>query len=100
MLEDIMQFQFAASVPMAEVRATLRLARMAVESLYGVDRVRLEAQCSADDINRGVQIGIGGRAGRALALVFAGYVRREFGPDAIDIEHVLAKPELAAGGAR
>jgi hypothetical protein len=91
------QFSFDASVPMAEVEATLRLALMAVESIHGEDRVRLEASFGIDRESRVCVIGSSTDAGRLLALVFGGFVRREFGEAAVRVAH-LRVASLATGG--
>lgn len=82
------KFSFDASVPMAEVEATLRLALMAVESIHGEDRVRLEASFGIDRESRVCFIDSATDAGRLLALVFGGYVRREFGDGAVEVERI------------
>jgi hypothetical protein len=64
---------------MPEVEGTLRLAQLAAESLVGAERLRLEAAVSASEDGRVIVIDQSGKAGRMLALIFAGYARREFG---------------------
>ncbi|MCC7409802.1 MAG: hypothetical protein IT442_17180, partial [Phycisphaeraceae bacterium] len=79
-------FTFRDSVPMAEVESTLRLAVLAVESLHGEDRVRLETQAKVDRQARVCVIDTSLDVGRTLATVFGGFVRREFGEEAVDIQ--------------
>jgi hypothetical protein len=87
MARKTMQFTLHEAVSMEEAKGTLALARMAVESLYGRDRVELEAAAHFDDAARQISFEVSRQVGRALALVFAGYARREFGADAVHVEH-------------
>jgi hypothetical protein len=84
-------------VPMDEVENTLRLARLAVESLHGEDRVAIETVATIDHASRSCLIDTTVDTGRALAVVFAGYVRREFGNAAVRVQRVTFHPE---GGER
>lgn len=93
------QFAFDASVPMPEVEATLRLALLAIESMHGEDRVRLETRASVDLSGRRCVIDIASEAGRTLALVFGGYVRREFGDEAVRMTRVATAGERSPVGA-
>lgn len=91
------RFSFAASVCMQEVEATLRLAILAVQSLHGEDRVRLEAKAELDRDARVCVVDTTSRVSRTLALVFGGYVRREFGPEAVTVQHIVGVPAGAPG---
>ena len=98
MISTIANFTFAESVPMHEVEATLRLARLAVQSVHGEDRVRLEARLDLDHSARTCRIDASTRTGRMLALVFSGYVRREFGEGMVGFEWEANIAKVAAGG--
>ena len=93
MTHKTVQFRFGSGISMREVKGTLHLARLAAESLHGIERVRLEAKYSADDADRLVVIDRSTEPGRTLAIIFAGYARREFGDTAVVMHHV----ENAAG---
>jgi hypothetical protein len=80
------RLRFEPAVPMAEVADTLELARLAAESLHGPERVELELRTDIDVEGHAVSIGTGTRAGRTVAIVFLGLVKREFGDQAV---HVL-----------
>ena len=90
---------FGSSVSMGEVAGTLELALLAAESLHGADRVQLDAGWSMDPRGRRVVIDTGTRAGRTLALIFMGFIRREFGSGAARVYRVRgagdAGPRLA-----
>lgn len=92
------RFAFDTSVPMTEVEATLRLALLAVESLHGEDRVRLDAKVTVDRATRVCVIDVASEVGRALALVFGGYIRREFGDAAVNMVHIPASAVSAQVG--
>lgn len=93
MSDSAITFLFSVPVSMPEVEATLHLARLAVESLHGEDRVAQETMASVDRASRTCVIDATREVGRTLALVFGGYVRREFGDDAV---RMLRAP-LASG---
>jgi hypothetical protein len=84
------KFAFKDSVPMPEVEATLRLALLAAESLHGEDRVRIETRARLDRGGRACVIDTATEVGRTLAAIFGGYVRREFGEEAIGIYLAMA----------
>jgi hypothetical protein len=92
-----MRFTFKADVPLDEAKNTLSLAGLAVESLFGRERVELETSVAIDRSRRQFTFDISRRLGRTLALIFAGFIRREFGADMVVVEHLLVKPQLAAG---
>lgn len=79
-------FAFDESVPMPEVEETLRLALLAAQSLHGEDRLRLEAHVQVDHLRHQCLVDTSAEVGRTLALIFAGYVRREFGSEAVRVE--------------
>ena len=81
MRSAIIKFGFDKRVDMKDVDATLRLALLAVESLHGEDRVRIEARTRLDTQGHEVLIDSSTGVGRDLAAIFGGFVRREFGED-------------------
>lgn len=83
------------TVPFKEAEDTLRLARLAVESIYGAQRTELEVLVDIDSDARRFIIDVSRRAGKTLALVFTGYARREFGPDCVMVEHTVPRRQLA-----
>jgi hypothetical protein len=85
---NVLRYAFVPSVRMQDVEETLLLAMLAVESLHGEDRVRLETQFSVDQANSTVIIDATSDLGRTLALLFGGYARREFGAGAFLMQHV------------
>jgi hypothetical protein len=71
---------------MSEAEETLRLARLTVETLYGTERVDLEARCAVEADRRAVVVDTSTEISRALATIFLGLVRREFGSAAVSVE--------------
>ena len=90
MANQMTVFRFKRPVAMREVEATLLLSRLAVASLHGDDRVRLQAQMKVDRAGRTCEIDTSSPVGQDLALIFAGFVRREFGDGAVDLFRALA----------
>lgn len=99
MINTIASFTFADSVSMSEVEATLRLARLAVQSVHGAERVRMEVRLELDHGTRTCRIDGSNRIGRMFALVFGGYVRREFGNQQVTFEWVPVCACRVDGGA-
>jgi hypothetical protein len=95
----IITFAFAPTVPVPEAEATLRLAVLAVESLHGADRVRLELHVRIDRAARRIVIDASTDPGRTLAAIFSGYIRREFGDDAVQMERAIPLTEERIIGA-
>lgn len=91
MNRSTLKFLFNPSVPMPEVEATLRLAVLAVESLHGTDRVQLETNASINRGDRCCLVDATTEVGRTLAAIFSGYVRREFGGEAVQIVAATAE---------
>lgn len=76
---------FAPDISMAEIGATLDLSLFAARSLHGDDAVALDVSWSLDPASRAVTVDTSGRVGRSLALLFFGFVRREFGDAAVRV---------------
>lgn len=100
MSREVYRYVFEPGVLFAEVLATLDLALIAVESLHGESRSRLDARFTDDPTKRAVVIDASTDVGRALNQVFIGYARREFGEDAVSVERGdRAPPAVAVAGA-
>jgi hypothetical protein len=79
-------FEFGPAVPMDEVEGTFRLALLAVETLYGSDRVTIEAVYRVDVAARTIEVDRSTDAGATLTLIFAGYARREYGTGSVKLK--------------
>ena len=88
MTKDLYRYAFTADVPIEEVEASLLLAVMATESLHGETQTRLDAAHYLDPIKRACVIDAGTPVGRDLNRLFLGFVSREFGEDAFQVERI------------
>ena len=88
MLKDIYRYTFAAEVPLEEIETSMLLAVLATESLHGESQVRLDASHFLDTTTRACVIDASTAVGRDLNRLFVGFIRREFGEDAFEVEHV------------
>lgn len=95
MTKDLYRYVFTADVPIEEVEASLLLAILATESLHGEAQVRLDAAHFLDPAKRACVIDAGTPVGRDINRLFVGFVAREFGEDAFQVERVdsISKPE-------
>lgn len=93
MPREVYRYIFNDSVPFAEVLATVDLALIAVESIHGESRSRLDARFSDDPARHAVVIDASTDAGQAFNQVFVGYARREFGEGAFRVERTDRVPE-------
>jgi hypothetical protein len=90
MRPDIYRYAFRPSVPFEDVEASFVLSLMATESLYGESQVRLDAGHAADAEKRSFVVDASTDVGRDLNRLFLGFLRREFGQDALSVERVDA----------
>lgn len=95
MPRDVYRYLFEPEAIFEDVLATLDLALIAVESLHGESRSRLDAKFVSDAASRTVVIDASTPVGQALNDVFVGYVRREFGENTFRVERINRLPEPA-----
>ena len=76
------RYTFREDVVFAEVEETLLLALFGVESLHGEAPARLEAGHLLDRPARVCLLACASPAGQDLNALFAGFLRRQFGPTA------------------
>jgi hypothetical protein len=89
MMQHIYRYTFSANVDLRDVEATLILAVLGAESLYGTTDVRLDATHFFDVERRTCVISADTEVGRDLNRLFAGYLSREYGPDAFSVMRIL-----------
>lgn len=89
---EVYRYKFAPAISFAEIESSLVLAIMAAESLHGEAQVRLDAAHTVDADQRACVIDASTPVGRDLNRLFMGFVNREFGQDACDVEHVDTVP--------
>ena len=92
MSTELYRYVFTDSVPLEDIEASLMLAVLATESLHGEAQVRLDAAHYLDPAKRACVIDAGTPVGRDLNRLFAGFVSREFGADAFEVERVEGQP--------
>lgn len=88
MTKELYRYAFTADVPIEDVEASLLLAVLATESLHGEAQTRLDAAHYFDLPKRACVIDAGTLVGRDLNRLFTGFLNREFGADAFDVERV------------
>jgi hypothetical protein len=102
MNHDLYRFRFGPEVSMEEIETTMLLALLAAEALHGEAQVRLDAGHYLDTAQRACVIDGGTEVGRDLNRLFVGFLRREFGADAFQVERVRAESrpqvQVAAAG--
>ena len=99
MSSQVYRYALCSPVPFPEVMATLDLALIAVESLHGPERLRMDARYSSDAGKKIIVIDAATTVGQALNQIFTGFARREFGEHAIRIERINQHPSADPVGA-
>jgi len=90
MKAGIYRYTFNESVSMPEAEATLQLAILAAESLFGEATVRLSAGYTIDEDKRVCVLDATNEVGRSICQIYTGYVTHEFGADAFRVRQVEA----------
>lgn len=93
MTKELYRYTFEAGVSMEDIEASLLLALLAAESLHGEAQVRLDAAHFLDPGKRACVIDAGTPVGRDVNRLFAGFITREFGEDAFQVERVNELPQ-------
>ncbi|MEX2388093.1 MAG: hypothetical protein WD534_09455 [Phycisphaeraceae bacterium] len=86
------RYIFDRGVCFSEVCDTLHMALLAVTSMHGQTRVRLECAFECDEPAHAVVIDAASELGRQLNEIFSGFVAREFGDDAFVIQRPSEHP--------
>ncbi len=98
MTREIYRYAFSPQVPFVEAMATLELALIAVESLHGEARARMDARFAGCPLTRVLVVDSSTHVGQALNQVFVGYARREFGEASFTVTRCPAAAPSAAKG--
>jgi len=96
MTREIYRYVFNPKVPLVEALATLDLALIAVESLHGEARSRMDARFVGCPLTRTLVIDASTHVGHALNQIFVGYIRREFGDAAFTVARCPSVPPSPA----
>lgn len=86
MNHDTYKYRFDESVPAQELEDTFMLAMLAVESLHGRSRVRMESRFNLDKARRTCVIDASTDVGSDLARIFTGFATKEYGERSVLIE--------------
>jgi len=100
MRTDVFRFTFAPFVDMIEAEATLQLAIVAAEGLFGEARTRTDVGYFADVPRHVIVVDGSTPAGSAVVRIFVAFVTHEFGADAFAVRRVTTAPaqtSVAAG---
>jgi hypothetical protein len=105
MTKELYRYTFQPDVPLEDLETSLLLAVLAAESLHGEAQVRLDAAHYFDPASRACVIDAGTPVGRDLNRLFIGFVAREFGDAAFEVQRVDrvaqgAEIETGGGGPR
>lgn len=92
MSQSIYRYAFDSSIHFPDVVATLDLALVAIESLHGESRTRLDARFTAEPPRRAIVLDATTAVGQALNQVFIGLARREFGENAFSVQRADSVP--------
>lgn len=88
MNRPIYRYSFTTNISMTEVRDTLRLAALATQSVFGRQRVLIDADFDLSEADHACWIDASNDVGRHLHQVFRGYVSREFPPHSFTASRV------------
>ncbi|MGN6547783.1 MAG: hypothetical protein ACTHK7_22225 [Aureliella sp.] len=94
-MTEVYRYRFSSDLPIEEVEASVVLAILATESLHGESQTRLDAGHYFDAEARSCVIDANTAVGRDFNRLFVGFIRREFGEDAFQVERVVAEPVAA-----
>ena len=96
-VQQIYRYQFNKEiVPAQEMEDTFMLALIAVESLHGRSRVRMEGCFKLDRDCRTCRIDATAQLGSDLARIFSGFATREYGEDAVMINRDIRANQPSA----
>ena len=90
MQSPVLRFVFAHRVQISDAEATLHLAILAAEGLFGASRVRMDVAYSVDRAHRVIHLDTGSVPGDAVARIFAVFAAREFGDGSFTVGRVRA----------
>ncbi len=100
MNQSVFRFEFEKQADLTEVEATLQLAILAAQGLFGEACVRTEVAYHLDTDKRVVLLDGRTTSGEAVVRIFTAFITREFGDDAFHVRRtsqpITPQPEPAA----
>jgi len=85
---SVYRFAFSRGIDLAEAEATLHLAILAAEGLFGEARVRMEASYHMDAPRSALLIDGVTPVGDAVVCIFTSFLTRECGADGFKVRRV------------
>jgi hypothetical protein len=93
MTKETYRYTFEPSARMQDVEEALLLAVLAVESLHGQSRVRMDAAYCLNAEKRVCVIDATSQVGRDICRIFTGFAIREFGEHAFSVRRADGAPQ-------
>jgi len=93
---SVYRFSFAPHVSLSDAEASLLLAAVATEGLFGETAVRLDVSYGADPPRRALIVDGTSAVGAAAVRIFTRLITREFGAGAFTVLRVSAPPSAKA----
>lgn len=88
----VFRFSFARGIDLTDAEATLHLAILAAEGLFGEARVRMEVSYHADPPRSVIIVDGHTPAGDAVIRIFTAFLMRELGADGFAVRRVTSPP--------
>jgi hypothetical protein len=98
MTTGVLRFSFDPRIPLADAEASLLLAAVAAEGLFGESAVRLGFSYFADAPRRAFLLDATNAVGMAIARMFMRFLTGEFGASAFDV-HRMSSPSATRAAA-
>jgi len=96
-IRDGYRYSFGDALPLPEAEKWLLLSVVAAESLHGRSPVRLDAAFCLDRQQRSCVVDATSEVGRAIALIYTGFLTHQFGESAFRVERVGPQQEADLG---
>ena len=93
MRPGIYRYKFSADLNFTEAEDSLLLAALAAEGLHGRSQVRLDASFCTSREKGSCVIDARTEVGRSIAKIFTGFLTREFGDEAFQVERIEPESE-------
>jgi len=84
----VYQFEFDGPVSMNDIEATLHLAILGAEALYGESSVRMDGAYSVNEQRRICVVDARSEVGRTICQLFTGYLAKELDSSAFRVRSV------------
>lgn len=97
---SVYRFTFSRGVDLAEAEATLHLAILAAEGLFGQARVRIDFAYHLDAPRSTLIVDGGTPTGDAIVRVFTAFLVREFGDDGFTVRRVAPSNDAESSRTR